>query len=165
MDRLLKPSGTFAGGDAGGRIWLTTLYYTLGTHRWTLAGRSWSPQSEVHLTLGVVDENARSPFLDYNAAVALRWNEFPWNDRVATSFATGIGFSYSERVFAMDRQRHPESRRTRWKFDWPLQVTLAHPQHRRHQLVLFNQHQSGGYIFDRGGVNSHGIGYRYVLLR
>ncbi len=161
MDHLFRRSGTFAEGDAGGRIWLTTLYYTLGVHRWTLRGRSYHPRSEIHLTLAAVDENARSPFIDYNAALALRWVDFPWNHRVATTFATGVGISYSDKVFAMDIQRHPDRHRTRWKFDWPLQITLASPRHPRHQLVFFNQHQSGGYIFDRGGVNSHGIAYRY----
>lgn len=163
ITELFQRKGTFAEGDAGGRIYLFTLYYTFHVFPVWVGDNKHFPQLETHLTLGVVDERARSPFLDYNAAVAIRWNDFPWNRILYTTFATGVGLSYSEKVFAMDRRRHPGQERSHLKFDWPLQITLAHPRHRSHQFVLFNQHQSGGHIFDRGGVNSLGVGYKYIF--
>jgi hypothetical protein len=61
----------------------------------------------------------------------------------------------------VDRERHPGQDRSHLKFDWPIQVTFALPRWPQHQLVLFVDHQSGGHIFDEGGVNSYGIGYRF----
>jgi hypothetical protein len=51
--------------------------------------------------------------------------------------------------------------RSHLKFDWPIQFTFALPRWPQHQLVLLNDHQSGGHIFDEGGVNSVGLAYRY----
>jgi hypothetical protein len=75
----------------------------------------------------------------------------------------GIGLSYSSRVYAMDRERHPGEDRSHLKFDWPIQFTFALPKWPQHQLVIFNDHKSGGHIFDEGGVNSVGIGYRFAF--
>jgi hypothetical protein len=46
------------------------------------------------------------------------------------------------------------------KFNWPIQMTFALPEFPEHQLMIFIAHQSGGHIFDEGGVNSLGVGYR-----
>ena len=41
-----------------------------------------------------------------------------------------------------------------------LPLTLALPQYPQHQLTMCTMHQSGGEMFDRGGVNNFGTGYR-----
>lgn len=72
----------------------------------------------------------------------------------------GVGLSYSEKIYLMDRQRHPGENRSKLKFNWPIAITFASPQFPDHQAMLFILHQSGGHVFDKGGVNSVGFGYR-----
>lgn len=149
-----------ADGDAAGEIYSLSLGWV--AHRFDIPFRDSAlrPQFETYVTLTLVDEAGQGLFPDYNAGVGFRWMDFPWNRWVDTSFFMGIGLSYSSRVFTVDRERHPGEDRSHLKFDWPLQLTLALPRWPEHQLVLFNDHQSGGRILDRGGVNSVGLGYR-----
>lgn len=148
-------------GPAGGEIYALTASKRLGELHIEWGNHVFTPQLEIPLTLEIVNERSRSPFLDYNAAFAVRWIDFPWNRLVSTQFSMGIGLSYSERILLMDRVGREDRYRSRLKFDWPISVTLAHPDHPEHQLLLFILHQSGGHIFDRAGVNSVGIGYRF----
>lgn len=156
---LLLSDAALARGRAGGEIYSVSAVRRLG---WLHIG-PFRPEVELPLTLEIVDENGRSPFVDLNAAFALRWTEFPWNDFVRTTLATGVGFTWSEEVYQVDIDRHPDRDRSRWKFHWPIQVTFALPNHPEHQLKLFLTHQSGGHVFDEGGVNSVGIGYRLAF--
>lgn len=150
-----------AHGPGGGRIYTFTASRRLGELRWQIGGHTFTPQLEVPLTLEIVDENARSPFADFNASFMVRWIDFPWNDHVKTSFGMGLGLSYSEKIYLIDIERHPDEDRSHMKLNWPIQLTLALPQYPEHQLTVFIAHQSGGHIFDDGGVNSFGVGYRY----
>jgi hypothetical protein len=152
-----------ARGDAAGWIYSLNLTYTWREFDWKIRDRTFRPQLEAPLTLLIADERGSNPFLGYNAGIGLRWTDFPWNRYVSTTAATGFGISYSEKVFEIDRVRHPGRRRSHWKFYWPLQITMALPCFPQHQLMLFNHHQSGGRVFDRGGMNAVGFGYRYVF--
>ncbi|MGZ8900022.1 MAG: hypothetical protein ACXW3Z_07995 [Limisphaerales bacterium] len=149
-----------AEGDSEGEIYSLTLGWV--AHRFEIPFRDAAlrPQFETYATLTLVDESGQGLFPDYNAGVGFRWIDFPWDRWVDTSFFMGIGLSYSSRVFTVDRERHPGEDRSHLKFDWPVQLTFALPRWPEHQLVLFNDHQSGGRILDRGGVNSFGLGYR-----
>lgn len=149
--------------DAGGNIYYLTASYHLGDLPVTLFGKTYTPRMELPLTLAMFDENsnARSPFMDYNAAFSIRWVDFPWNRWLVTSVMTGVGFSYSAETPLMDYQRHPGENRSKVKFNWPIQLSLALPQWPEHQLIAFIDHQSGGHLFDAGGINSIGLGYRY----
>lgn len=149
-------------GPAGGEIHMFTAARLLAEPEWVLFGKSFRPAIDLPLTLAVFDENARAPFADYNASIRVRWRDFPWNHLITTTFSTGVGLSYSSKIPAMDKQRHPDCNRSHLKFDWPIQLTLAHPAQPEHQLTLFIAHQSGGKIFDQGGINSIGIGYRFA---
>lgn len=150
----------FESGPAGGQIYRLTAARRLGQFEWKLGDSVFRPQLEMPLSLEIVDENGRDPIFDLNAGITIRWVDFPWNNWVSTEFSMGIGLSYSEKVYLIDYQRHADRNRSKWKFDWPIQMTFAHPEHPEHQLVLFLAHQSGGHLFDRGGVNSLGFGYR-----
>lgn len=150
----------FDSGPAGGQIYRLTAARRLGEFEWKLGDSVFRPQLEMPLSLEIVDENGRSPFFDLNGGITFRWVDFPWNRWVSTEFSMGVGLSYSEKVYLMDQQRHADRNRSKWKFDWPIQMTFAHPDHPEHQLMLFLAHQSGGHLFDRGGVNSLGFGYR-----
>jgi hypothetical protein len=158
---LLLGNFDAASGSGEGEIYNLTVNWT--AHRFEIPWRDhiFRPQFEPYFTLTLVDEDGRSLFPDYNAGVGFRWLDFPWNRWVKTSFFMGLGLSYSSKVYAIDRVRHPDEKRSHLKFDWPLQLTLALPRWPQHHLVLFNDHQSGGHIFDQGGVNSLGLGYRF----
>jgi len=149
-----------AGGSAGGEIYNFTVSRRLGELHWNVGNHTFTPQLEVPLMLEIVDENGRAPFLDYNASFVIRWVDFPWNRFVKTTFGTGVGLSYSSKVYQMDIDRHLGEDRSHLKFNWPIQLTLASPNRPQDQLQLYIAHQSGGHIFDAGGVNSLGIGYR-----
>jgi hypothetical protein len=163
IEELISGELDIDDGPAGGEIHYLTASRLLAEPEWCLFGKTYHPSLELPFTLGIVDENGRSPFASYSMSFVVRWRDFPWNDHVLTTFATGVGLTWSSEVYAMDVQRHPnDDDRSKWKFNWPLQVTLAHPSYPCHQLMLFVAHQSGGRIFDRGGVNSLGIGYRFA---
>ena len=149
-----------AQGDAGGQVYSLNFNWTAHRFEIPCRGRTLTPQFEPYFTLALVDENSGSIFPDYNGGVGFRWVDFPWDKWIETTFFMGIGLSYSSRIYTVDRERHPDEERSHLKFDWPIQVTFALPRWPQHQLVLFNDHQSGGHIFDAGGVNSFGIGYR-----
>jgi len=150
-----------ADGETGGQTYSLTFSWI--AHRFEIPFRNSTlrPQFEPYFTLTLVDENGDAAFPDYNAGVGFRWVDFPWQRWVSTTFFTGVGLSYSAHVYAVDRARHPDMDRSHLKIDWPLQLTFCLPSWPQHQLVLFNDHQSGGHIFDEGGVNSLGIGYRF----
>lgn len=150
-----------AKGDAEGEIYSLTLSWVAHRFNFTIRETALKPQFETYATLTLVNETGQSVFPDYNAGIGFRWMDFPWDRWVDTSFFMGLGLSYSARVFTIDRDRHPGQDRSHLKFDWPLQLTFAIPRWPEHQLVLFNDHQSGGRILDQGGVNSVGLGYRF----
>jgi hypothetical protein len=147
-------------GPAGGEIYVLTASRRLGELEWNVGNSTFRPQLELPFTLEIVDERSRKPFLDYNLSFNVRWIDFPWNEYVSTTFSMGVGLSYSEKVYLMDIQRHPNKDRSHLKFNWPIALTFANPRYPDHQAMLFILHQSGGRTFDKGGVNSVGFGFR-----
>lgn len=147
-------------GREGGEIYTLTASRRLGELRWEIGDCVFHPQMEMPLTLEIVKEPRGSAFPDYNAAFVMRWIDFPWNRYVETTFAMGVGLSYSSKIYAMDRFTHENMDRSHLKIHWPLQWTFGLPAYPQDKLTLFISHQSGGHIFDVGGVNSIGFGYR-----
>jgi len=160
IEDFLEGRSQLGRGPAGGEIYVLTASRRLGELEWNIGGNTFRPQLELPFTLEIVDENSRSPFLDYNVSFNVRWIDFPWNDHVSTTFSMGVGLSYSEKVYLMDIQRHPNKDRSHLKFNWPIALTLASPRYPDHQAMIFLLHQSGGKFFDKGGVNSVGFGLR-----
>lgn len=152
-----------ATGPAGGEMYLLGASYTLRDFEWVFRDRRFRPQLELPVVLGVVNERGRSPFFDYNAGITLRWKDFPFNHVIYANLESGIGLSYTEHVLAIERERHMRRDRSHLKFYWPIQLMLAHPKLKQHQLTVFIHHQSGGHVFDIGGSNLIGIGYRHVF--
>lgn len=149
------------GGAEGGEIYTFTASRRLGELRWEIGNSVFHPQMELPLTLEIVNEHSRSSFLDYNAAFMMRWVDFPWNEWVQTSFAMGVGLSYSSKVYLMDRATHPnDPDRAHLQIYWPIQWAFGLPSHPKDKVTVFISHQSGGHIFDVGGNNSIGFGYR-----
>ncbi|HEY0548394.1 MAG TPA: hypothetical protein VGF13_02265, partial [Verrucomicrobiae bacterium] len=142
------------GGEAGGEIYLFQVSYKLGRLDPVLFGHQFAVDVELPFVLGVVNENHNDPFYQYNLGLTFRWKTFPWNHRVYTTIETGGGLTYSQHVLQVERERHPDRDRSHLEFYWPLQITLAHPRYREHQLVLFLHHHSGGGLFHTGGANT-----------
>lgn len=151
---------TVGDGPAGGEIYQFKATKTLDILTWNIAGKVYRPHLEMPLCLEVVDEHGRRPFLDYNASVQLRWVDFPWNSWLDTSIAIGLGLSYSEKLYAMDIERHPGENRSHTKFNLPIEISFGLPGNNNERLSFYLAHQSGGFhIFDKGGVNSLGIAF------
>jgi len=165
INDFLKADVNRASGEPGGEIYFIGGSYTLTDLSWHFKNHTFTPQLEVPLVLGIVNENDRSPYMDYNVGITLRWNNFPWNETVYTTLESGVGLSYSERVVRIEEFRHAGRARSHLKFYWPITLSLASPQYPQHQLTFFLHHQSGGHVFDRGGSNHLGIGYRYLFRK
>ena len=162
MEEILLFDGERAEGNAEGELHLLQVSYKVAEFKPVVFGKRVEVDMELPLVLAVVDERGRDPFMQYNVGLTLRWKSFPWNEWVYTNFETGGGMTYSSHVLQIERQRHPGRDRSHLEFYWPIQLMLAHPRYREHQLVLFLHHHSGGAIFHRGGANTLGIGYRFV---
>ena len=159
--KIMQGDIKFSGGDEGGWLYIASASYLIGEFQLGVGDMVFRPKLEAPLTLEVFDEHARRPFLSYNAALMVRWVDFPWNNYVRTTAGLGWGLSYSEKIPAMERRKRPEQHRSHLKFTLPVEVTFAHPRWPQHQLAVFIAHQSGGFgFFDHGGLNSVGLGYR-----
>jgi hypothetical protein len=163
VDDVALVSSSLADHEDGGEVYLFQASYKIAHLDPTLFGHRVKLDLEAPLVIGVVNENHNNPFMQYSGGFTLRWKTFPWNHLVYTTIESGVGLTYSEEVFQIERSKHPTRERSHLEFYWPIQLTLAHPRHRQHQLVLFLHHHSGGTIFHKGGANSLGAGYRYVF--
>ncbi|MBG7607495.1 MAG: hypothetical protein IZT59_05655 [Verrucomicrobia bacterium] len=149
-----------ADGPAGGEIYTFTASRRLGQLVWKIGDHTFTPQLELPFTMELVNENAGNTFMAFAGSFNVRWIDFPWNDYVKTSFSMGVGLNYSDEIYLMDQIRHPGNDRSRLKFNWPIQATFAFSDYPDDQLMLFIIHHSGGRLFDHGGLNALGIGYR-----
>ena len=135
--------------------------YRLYEFEWKIGNQRFRPQFELPMMLTIVDEAELGMFPDYNAGLMFRWRDWPWNRTIYTTFAIGLGVSYSSKVWTFDRQRHPGEYRAHLKFWLPIELTFAHPKRPQHQIMLFIDHQSGAHITDEGGQDAWGVGYRF----
>jgi hypothetical protein len=161
IDDILTGDSTLARGDAAGEIYLIQVSYQLKRLDPVWFGHRLEADLQLPAVLGVVNERGSDPFLQPSFGFTIRWRTFPWNKWLYTNVETGVGLTYSQHVLATEHVQHPDRDRSHLEFYWPIQVMLAHPHYRQHQLVLLLHHHSGGGIFHTGGANSVGFGYRY----
>ncbi len=157
---FVNGSASRAAGSAGGEIYTFSASRRLGHLVWNTGGHTFTPQIELPFTVELVDENSGSGFFAFSGSLNLRWVDFPWNDYVKTTLAMGVGLNYSERIYRIDQLRHAGDDRSHLKFNWPIQATFALPGYPDRQLTVFIIHHSGGHVFDSGGFNALGVGYR-----
>lgn len=151
-------------GEGGGLTYNLTVTYVLHEFDWKLGRARLRPQLEVPFMLTLVDDEELDLMPDFNLGLSFRWRDCPWNRYLYTTFALGVGISYATQVWTGDYQRHrDDDSRSQWKFWLPIEVTVALPRYAQHQLMLFIDHQSGGQIFDAGGIDAWGFGYRYFF--
>jgi hypothetical protein len=147
--------------DARGRTFSISASYQLYRAEREVLGIHLDPEIAVQGSLVAVDERSRSPFLNPRLAFAVHWNDFPWSRIVPTTVAIGGGLTWSAQIWGIDRQKHPGEHRSHLKFYWPVEIAITLPRFPRQQLVFYSHHQSGGTIFDEGGFETYGVGFRY----
>jgi hypothetical protein len=163
IDEIGVLDSELADDDGEGEIYLAQVSYKLANFRPKRYAEHVDIDVELPFVLGVVNERGHNnTFMQYSGGLTLRWKRFPWNRYIYTNFETGGGFTYSGHVLETERQRHPDRERSHLEFYWPIQLMVAHPKYREHQLVLFLHHHSGGAVFHKGGANTLGVGYRFV---
>ena len=150
-------------GVGEGLTYNLTAAYRLHEFNWKAGHLRLQPEIELPFMLTLVDQNRGGVVPDLNAGVMIRWRDFPWNRYVYTTFAAGAGLSYSFRVWNADYSRHPGDDRSNFKFWMPIHFTIAAPRYPQHQLTAFIDHQSGGTLLDRGGIDAWGFGYRFLF--
>jgi hypothetical protein len=156
-----KPELNKLHGPGGGQTYNVTVTRRIKEFDWRLWRLHLRPQIEAPARFTLVDENTGRVIPDVNLGLAFRWRDFPWNRFVRTSLSIGGGLSYSFQIWTAEYQRHPGEERSRLKFWLPAEFTFALPKWPEHQIVAFADHQSGGTLFDTGGVDAWGFGYRF----
>jgi hypothetical protein len=157
----LEPSFDKLHGPGGGLTYNFTVARRLHEFDWRVGKIHLRPRLELPVMLTLVDENSGRFIPDLNVGVVLRWQDFPWNRFVRTTLSAGPGLSYAYHLWSAEAQRHPGEDRSQWKFWLPIEFTVALPRYPHHQFMLFIDHQSGGTLFDRGGVDAWGLGCRF----
>jgi hypothetical protein len=93
---------------------------------------------------------------ELNAAAMARWTQFPWNARVRTTIALGIGPSFALATPAIERERH--DRTSRRLLFMPFEITAGAPGASWEAKIRVH-HRSGA--FD---VASRASGSNFVAL-
>lgn len=102
--------------------------------------------------------------LDYNEfslAFVSRWHDFPWNDWVVTTFAFGLGPSYTNKIPPIEADKGITSKVLNQA---DIEFTFALPSSPWNELFFRLEHRSGvfGLIDGAGdGSNFLTLGYRY----
>jgi hypothetical protein len=95
------------------------------------------------------------------APVTLRWQRFPWSDRLRTSVAFGVGLSYA---FEFPRVEYElENDTQQFLVFWQLELTVG-PREGPWSAVLRLHHRSPAWGLvgvDDGGMNAPSLGFRY----
>lgn len=96
--------------------------------------------------------------------VVARWTRFPWSERVHTSAAFGLGFSYATDLPEVEVELEGSSHHS--LVYWALELT-AGPPRASWEAILRLHHRSvaWGLMGEDGGVNALGLGFRYRFAR
>jgi hypothetical protein len=89
----------------------------------------------------------------FNGLLIARWNKFPWDNYVDTSFAMGDGLSYNTEVTTVEEEDDEDA--GKWLNYLLLELTLGLPQYPRWDLVYRIHHRSSV----RGLIGAAGSNY------
>lgn len=102
---------------------------------------------------------------EVNAAFALRWHRFPWDQYVNTSLAYGLGPSYAFRRPPIEQRSNHDPDPSRLLVFMPVEVTFGPPEKYQIPLevLLRVHHRSGafGVVSDARGSNFITSGLRF----
>ena len=111
---------------------------------------------------GQIVKHFGSGSAELNALVIGRWIRFPWNDKLRTTVALGVGFSRATSIPAFEALTHETTAQllTYVMFEG----TLTHPDSRHWAFAYRIHHRSGFFgAFNgvRGASNALGFGVKY----
>lgn len=101
---------------------------------------------------------------EFDPYLSFRWANWPWNDRLVTSFAIGEGISYTTSIPSLEKKSNKNTKRLLNYL--MLEAAFALPQYPRLQLVARIHHRSGAFGLYRAGntgSNAIGLGLRYLF--
>jgi len=97
---------------------------------------------------------------EFNVAAMPRWRKFPWNHRIETTAAFGLGFSWATEVPEVEVALEGESHK--WLVYWVMELTLGPPNSRwAASIRLHHRSPAFGLMGDDGGMNAPSVGVRY----
>jgi len=125
----------------------------LALSREIAGGRSWAVEIEGQ----AVKHFGEQQHWEFNGAVLARWRDFPWNARLPTSAAIGIGPSYATETPPVEVDRKGAS--NRFLIYWTAELGL--PQSPVTAIVRLHHRSKGfGLVADEGGSNAIAVGLR-----
>jgi hypothetical protein len=96
----------------------------------------------------------------FNGLFIGRWNKFPWDHYVDTSFAIGEGMSYNTEVTTVEKEDDEDA--GNWLNYLMFELTLGLPDHPRWDLVYRIHHRSSvRRLIGAGGSNYVTLGIKY----
>lgn len=119
-------------------------------------------QVDLEVELQAADHSSLEHYLEYTAAILVRWPEMPWDDTVDMSFAIGEGLSYTSKIPAIEAANHDHTNKLLNYLAFEL--TFASPKQPQLEAVLRLHHRSGVFgLFNdvHGASNSWALGLRY----
>jgi phytoene dehydrogenase-like protein len=91
-----------------------------------------------------------------------RWQQFPWNDKVATSVAFGLGLSYATELPELEVELEGDS--SQLLVYWVAELTAGPPEASwAVSLRLHHRSVAYGLFGEEGGMNAVGLGLRYTF--
>jgi len=113
--------------------------------------------------------NNSHPLFEIDPFLMFRWNKFPWNQHLLTSFGIGEGISYATRIPVEEaRDAEEQGDPTKHLINFlTLEATVALPAHPEWQLVSRIHHRSGAfgtYGAGNSGSNALSLGLRYSFF-
>ncbi|MGD8588247.1 MAG: acyloxyacyl hydrolase [Chromatiales bacterium] len=99
---------------------------------------------------------------EFNLPLTVRWHKFPWNHRVATTAAFGLGPSYTTEVPPLEVELEGDSQQ--FLYYWFIGMTFGPPDADWTTSWRLH-HRSGGFgtVADEGGYNALTFGIRFSL--
>jgi hypothetical protein len=96
----------------------------------------------------------------FNGLLIARWNKFPWDKYVETSFAIGDGLSYNTEVSKVEEDDDEDA--GKWLNYLLFELTLGLPEHPRWDLVYRIHHRSSVRgLIGAAGSNFVTLGVKY----
>jgi len=99
---------------------------------------------------------------EFNLAIAGRWKKFPWNKKVKTSLAWGIGPSYATEVPKVEISLAGSSRQL--LIYWFGEISLGPPKSNWAGVLRLHHRSPGfGLLGTKGGSNTLAFGLKYFF--
>lgn len=142
----------------GAEIASATIVVAAGT--WTVK-RFFEGKLSVELEAQVGKYFGDQDHWEFNMPIlGFRWHRFPWDERLDTSFAWGIGPSYATEEPEIELETNANT--SRWLIYWFGELTFGPPA-ANWEVLLRLHHRSDGFgsVAEDGGSNALGAGLRF----